>query len=124
MNIRTLLHAALLVTDLESTRHFYGGILGLKEKPRPAFDFPGAWYDLGECELHLMVTSASLTPSHDRPRRDNHIAFRIDDLNQARTALSQAGLPFRESSSGMPSIFVRDPDGNLIELQASDKKNP
>ena len=117
MRISNLLHSALLVTDLDRAKRFYREVLGLKEKPRPAFDFPGAWYDLGECELHLMVTPGSLTPAEERLRRDHHVAFRVDDLEVARHTLQQAGLSFRESSSGMPSIFVRDPDGNLIELQ-------
>jgi catechol 2,3-dioxygenase-like lactoylglutathione lyase family enzyme len=112
-----LLHAAFLITDLERAKRFYANVLGLKEKPRPDFDFPGAWYDLGDCELHLMVTSEALTPADSRPRRDHHIAFRVDDLEETRRSLREAGLTFRESSSGMPSVFVRDPDGNLIELQ-------
>jgi glyoxylase I family protein len=118
MRIRRLIHAAFLVTDLDRAKRFYADVLGLYEKPRPGFDFPGAWYDLGECELHLMVTPAELAPADSRPRRDHHVAFRVDDLEETRRALREAGLAFRESSSGMPSIFVRDPDGNLIELQA------
>jgi catechol 2,3-dioxygenase-like lactoylglutathione lyase family enzyme len=105
------------VTDLERARDFYGRVLGLKEKARPAFNFPGAWYDLGGAELHLMVTPEMLPAPGARPRRDYHIAFQVDDLDEARRALESAGLVFRESSSGLPSIFVRDPDGNLIELR-------
>ena len=117
MRIARLLHAALLVTDLDDAKRFYGGVLGLKEKPRPNFNFPGAWYDLGECELHLMVTLEGLPPAERRPRRDYHISFQVEDLAAAKRALEEAGLPTRESSSGRGSIFVRDPDGNLIELQ-------
>lgn len=117
MRIGKLLHAALLVKDLESARQFYGGVLGLKEKPRYDFDFAGAWYDLGYCELHLMVTPESLPAVESRPRRDHHIALEVDDLEDAKRALEIAGLSYRASSSGRASIFVRDPDGNLIELQ-------
>lgn len=117
MRVKGLLHSALLVTDLASARSFYEGILGLKIKPRHNFDFEGAWYDLGHAELHLMVTQTTLQPGSERPRRDYHVAFQIDDLAEARRTLEAAGLNYRESSSGLPSIFVRDPDGNLIELQ-------
>ncbi|HEY7911709.1 MAG TPA: VOC family protein [Blastocatellia bacterium] len=117
MRIGGLIHAALLVTDLERARDFYGRVLGLKEKARPAFNFPGAWYDLGGAELHLMVTPEMLPAPGARPRRDYHLAFQVDDLDEARRALESTGLVFRESSSGLPSIFVRDPDGNLIELR-------
>jgi len=117
MQIKKLLHAAVLVTDLDQSRRFYENVLGLKLKPRPEFDFPGAWYDLGDCELHLMVAANPLTSVAERPRRDNHVAFQIDDLASARATIKNAGVDYRESSSGLPSIFVRDPDGNLIELQ-------
>ena len=117
MRVRRLIHAAFLVTDLDRAKAFYGGVLGLEEKRRPDFDFPGAWYDLGECELHLMVTSEPLPSAEERPRRDYHVAFQVDDLEAAKLALEGAGLQFRPSSSGRGSIFVRDPDGNLIELQ-------
>src|SRR4030095_5091192 len=114
MRIASLLHAAVLVPNLDQAKRFYGGLLGLKEKPRPDFDFPGAWYDLGDCELHLMVTLEALPPAARRPRRDYHISLEVDDLDAAKRAFEEAGLPTRESSSGRGSIFVRDPDGNLI----------
>ena len=117
MRVRRLTHAALLVTDLDRARAFYGRVLGLTEKARPEFDFPGAWYDLGECELHLMSTSEALPAADKWPRRDNHISFQVEDIDAARRALEEAGLRFRGSSSSRGSIFVRDPDGNLIELQ-------
>jgi catechol 2,3-dioxygenase-like lactoylglutathione lyase family enzyme len=118
MELRKLLHAGLLISDLERSRQFYNGILGLKEKPRPAFDFPGAWYDLGECELHLIVTRDALPPAESRPSRDYHVSFLIDDYEATKQALQSARVSFREGSSGLRQIFVRDPDGNLIELQS------
>jgi glyoxylase I family protein len=117
MELRRLLHAGLLITDLERSRAFYTGILGLKEKGRPDFDFPGAWYDLGECELHLIATKDSLPPASERPSRDFHVCFLIEDYEGTKQALERAGVGFREGSSGLAQIFVRDPDGNLIELQ-------
>jgi len=112
------MHAGLLITDLDRSKRFYSGLLGLKEKERPAFDFAGAWYDLGECELHLIVTSGELPPADARPSRDFHVSFFIEDYDAAKLALREAGVAFREGSSGLAQIFVRDPDGNLIELQS------
>jgi len=117
MQIKRMLHAALLVTDLERAKAFYGGVLGLKEKPRHTFNFPGAWYDLGDAELHLMVTDTELPAIKDRPRRDFHVAFEIEDFEETRQAIINSGLEYREGRSGLAQLFVRDPDGNLIELQ-------
>ena len=117
MKVTRLLHAALLVNDLERSRKFYGGVLGLREKPRHNFDFSGVWYDLGETELHLMVVPDPLPPTEHRPRRDFHVALLIDDYEATKTHLSKLGIPVREGRHGLPQLFVRDPDGNLIELQ-------
>jgi catechol 2,3-dioxygenase-like lactoylglutathione lyase family enzyme len=106
-----------LITDLGRSRQFYSGILGLKEKPRPDFDFPGAWYDLGDCELHLIGTKEVLPAAASRPARDFHVSFLIEDYEGTKQALEKAGVAYREGSSGLAQIFVRDPDGNLIELQ-------
>lgn len=120
MKVNKLLHAAVLVTDLERAKNFYSGVLGLREKPRHNFDFQGAWYDLGECELHLIVTPEPLPQADQRPRRDFHVSFSIEDYEATKRALEDAGLAYREGKSGLAQIFVRDPDGNLIELQKPD----
>ncbi|MFP5344371.1 MAG: VOC family protein [Gammaproteobacteria bacterium] len=117
MKISKLLHAAILVSDLARAREFYEGVLGLKEKPRHNFDFDGVWYDLGENELHLMAVPGPLPPAGERPRRDFHVACLIDDYAAMKAHLVRLGVPLREGRHGLAQLFVRDPDGNLIELQ-------
>ena len=49
-------HLGLIVADLERSRRFYGEALGLEEVPRPAnFTFLGAWFSLGDTEIHLLA---------------------------------------------------------------------
>lgn len=119
MRVTGPLHVAFLVNDLEAAKQFYGGILGLKQKPRPNLDSPGVWYDLGDLELHLIVTNRQLLPANERPNKDSHLALAVEDYESIKKELKDAGVAFGESSSGAPQIFVRDPDGNLIELQKS-----
>ena len=55
MNVTQLNHTAIPVADLERSRRFYQQVLGLRPIPRPPFDFPGAWFALGDGpELHLI----------------------------------------------------------------------
>ena len=35
MEVRGISHAALLVSDVEESCRFYGGVLGMEEVPRP-----------------------------------------------------------------------------------------
>ena len=60
MEIAAIHHIALTVTDLDRSRRFYHEILLIEEIPRPPFNFPGAWFRLGNSQqLHLIVHDRS-----------------------------------------------------------------
>jgi catechol-2,3-dioxygenase len=54
-------HVSLSVTNLERAKDFYSNILCLKEIERPNFDFPGAWYEVEQQQIHLIVLPSSQT---------------------------------------------------------------
>lgn len=121
--IIALLHASLLVSDLERARTFYEGILGLTPSPaRPAMDFPGVWYDIGPAQLHLLALP-SPDPVTGRPAhggRDRHVALGVAGWEGLRQALDRSGIAYTLSRSGRRALFVRDPDGNALELIDAD----
>ena len=47
-------HVSLTVEDIERSRKFYGDFLGLEEAERPDLGLPGAWYQAGPTQLHLI----------------------------------------------------------------------
>ncbi|MCA1978109.1 MAG: VOC family protein [Thiobacillus sp.] len=117
--ISTLLHAGLLVADIDRARHFYEGLLGLVPCPRPALPYPGAWYELGGGQqLHLMnlpnPDAETARPAHGG--RDRHIALGVKDMAALRSCLDAAGIAYTSSQSGRPALFCRDPDGNTLEF--------
>jgi glyoxylase I family protein len=119
MKITALLHASLVVSDLEKSRRFYEGILGLAPSPkRPEMGFDGVWYEIGPQQIHLLVVpnpEAGLArPEHGG--RDRHVALGVLDLEAVRAGLERAGIPYTRSRSGRPALFCRDPDGNAFEL--------
>lgn len=112
-------HVTIIVTELNRANAFYGGLLGLREVSRPqSFDFPGAWYQIGETFLHLLAKPAA--DSHS-PR---HFSLRVRDVRSAARELEAAGCPVQwEAKHKIPGIdrfFIRDPDGNRIEIQGPD----
>ena len=117
MKILELNHIALHVADLERSVTFYREVLGLVPIPRPAFDFPGAWFQLGAAqELHLIGGRSSETNSHNR---GNHWALMIDDLDAWEADFRARGidyLPRRTRPDGAYQIYLVDPDGHYIEL--------
>lgn len=117
-------HVALLITDLEQARHFYGNILGLSELKRPPFFIKGLWYDLGDLELHLMLYEQAEKPQV-HPLNETvqaHFALSIPEfqLNTILEKLKAAGIaliaePVR-SPAGILQVFFYDFDKNMIEL--------
>lgn len=114
-------HASIIVSNLEIALDFYQNILGLcLNENRPDLGYEGAWFDVGDQQLHLMVLD---NPEHalQRPQhvgRDRHIAFTVADLQGLRDRLEWAQINYTVSRSGRNALFCRDPDDNGIELIA------
>ena len=113
-------HAGFLVTDIERAAHFYETVFGLQTLPRPDFGFPGRWYDLGNGhQLHLMSTENLPSHTTNTPTFDRHIALSVPDLEKTGEELTAMGVAFAKGNGrgGAAQIFLRDPDGNMIELR-------
>lgn len=124
-------HISLPVTDLERAKQFYQEVLGLTEINRPPFDFPGAWYQLGDRQLHLIVhDKATFRAKKTVDSRDIHFALRVRSYRAARDFLRSKGFQpeakdeFKQmkespkSTAGWPQLYIMDPDRNVIELNA------
>lgn len=133
MQIESLHHVSIPVTDLDRSKDFYGATLGLQEMVRPPFDFPGAWFQLGPHQaLHLIVhPHSTFRTGKGVDGRDIHYAIRVKSYREALEHLRAKG--FREDASefdlmrmrtsphataGFPQIYILDPDRNMIEINA------
>ena len=117
MKVIELNHVAIHVTDVKKSVDFYERVLRLEPIPRPAFDFPGAWFRLGiRQELHLIGDrDNAVFSSH----RGNHFALMVDDTEAWQSHLQGVGAeaaPKKRRPDGAWQIFLRDPDGHAIEL--------
>lgn len=144
LSIESLHHVTLVVSDLARARRFYTGVLALSELPSPPFDFAGAWYAIGDRQLHLIVPAVlhqrGASPDARSPTfrtgklvdsRDVHFAIRVASYREAIEHLREHGyhpdaedelLRTRESAratAGFPQVFVLDPDRNVIEINAA-----
>lgn len=117
MTVFELNHVALHVSDVERSCKFYGEVLRLEPMARPAFTFPGAWFRLGPAqELHLIGERVEPVVSGNR---GNHFALRVDDLAEWEAHLKRALAEYRPPKprpDGAMQLFLRDPDGHVIEL--------
>jgi catechol 2,3-dioxygenase-like lactoylglutathione lyase family enzyme len=113
MEVVAIDHVSVLIVDVARSREFYRDVLGLREIAKPrTFDFVALWFDLGGQQLHLLQKPAPDTLS---PR---HFALRVRDVNQARQHVRSRGIAIAETTPipGCDRFFVRDPDGNRIEI--------
>lgn len=123
-------HVSLAVTQLERSRSFYRDVLGLQEIERPPFDFAGAWFRVGQGQLHLIVHPHPTLRTGGVDSRDVHFALRVHSYRTAVAQLRARGygpdvpselLRLRENPAGragFPQIFLLDPDRHVIELNA------
>jgi len=134
MEIALLHHVTLTVTDLDRSKQFYREILGLKEIARPAFPFPGAWFEVGDAQhLHLIVHDDATfrAPHKGIDTRDVHFAVRVPSYQRAVEFLRAKGysqnLDDRDfhkmeikpkPTAGYPQIYIIDPDRHVIEINA------
>ena len=132
LDIERIHHVSLPVTDLARSREFYGEVLGLLELPRPPFPFPGAWYQLGDGQLHLIVAERpTLRVGKGIDSHDIHVAIRVRSYRQALDHLRARGYRsdaedelrrMRENPNaraGFPQLYILDPDRHVIEINAA-----
>ena len=112
-------HVSFATRNLEASKAFFGGVLGLEEIERLGFNFPGAWYALGDRQLHLIENLEHGAGPTARLSRADHLALEVADLDAVRGALQRHGVPFQEGGNralGLEQIFCSDPDGHGIEF--------
>ena len=126
VRVNRLDHAAVVVADVEASRRFYVGVLGMTEVPRPAFTFGGAWFEAGGTLIHVIEQHEASGPAGNPVAegasisRTRHLAFAVDDAAAIAEPLRAAGVPIVAGPKGRPDgaaqTVVLDPDGTVIEL--------
>ena len=120
MSIQGMNHFTVLARDLEATKAFYIGLLGLTEGPRPPFDFPGAWLYAGDQAL-LHIVAGRPVPNPPAGVLD-HMAFSADQLGDTVARLKQHKIDYvlrRQPGYGPWQLFCHDPNGAKVELDFS-----
>jgi YD repeat-containing protein len=116
-------HVSIPARDLDESERFYVQVFGLERIPAPNFGFPVRWLRLGDRQLHLQILEPEVGAS-----RYQHFALEVDDFEGAYRRLVEWGA-FETGSryedlwllpSGEVQMFVRDPAGNMVEIDWPD----
>ena len=70
-------HIALIVADVGISATFYADVLGLQQINRPDFDRHGAWFTMGNIELHLIKGTPLVVSEPETSGLDIVILFGI-----------------------------------------------
>ncbi|KPH99579.1 Glyoxalase/bleomycin resistance protein/dioxygenase [Actinobacteria bacterium OK074] len=117
-------HAVLFVMDVTRSERFYTKVFGMDvvlREPRANAVFLRLPRSVHDHDLGLMGVGSSAPPKRRGGIGLYHLAWQVDtieELQQARTVLAEAGAYTGESShSGTTkSVYGADPDGNEFEI--------
>lgn len=115
-------HWVLTVTDLDASLKFYAEVLQI---PIITFGADRKALQLGHQKINLHVADAPIAPYAKHPTPGSADLCLLTDVPLARfiTVLETAGVAIElgpvqrtGAQSQLWSIYLRDPDGNLIEI--------
>lgn len=128
VSVGVLDHFNIRTRKLAETVRFYEDVLGLQKGPRPNFAFPGAWmYSEGRPVVHLVDISPTEEPQKPDSGVVHHVAFVSRGFAGMKQRLQSMGVQYeaRQVPGGeLWQIFVRDPNGVMIELNYEAAKEP
>lgn len=124
MTATSVNHVSISAPDLAASARFYRELFGLEELPTPNFGFPVRWLRVGDLQLHLFQRPAQ-APSH------HHVALTVDDFETVYLRAREMGIldqaAFGHHIYELPDhnvqMYVRDPGGNLIEIDWPDVRS-
>ena len=117
--IKSFNHFAIEVKDLDRSIQFYREILKFEMLLRPAFDFAGAWFDIGLGQQMHLIENKTLQITFAGSRA-LHFAFAVDNLEVMKIYLLEKGVEItkdiKQRPDGVLQMFVKDPDGYYLEF--------
>jgi lactoylglutathione lyase len=116
-------HVSIFATDLEESARFYEKLFGAERLPTAKFpQGPVLWLKLGDQQLHLFESA------RNEPTLRHHFGMDVDDFEAVYEKAKGLGVldtdAFGASLRGHPmgwvQMYLRDPAGNLVEVDWPD----
>lgn len=107
--------------DLETSVRFYEEMFGMERLPTPNFGMNIRWLALGDQQLHVF--------ERDVPKPEyHHFGLDVEDFEDVYLKARERGIldaetfsgAVRELPDGAVQMYMRDPAGNLVEVNWPD----
>ena len=127
--VKMIHHVNVPISDRKHTREWYETVLGAEYLDRGPINDRQLQLRIGTGEMHFTDTP--------NPSQGGHFAVEVDDWEETIANLDRLGVPYSRSPGAQPGpsrtpeddpyqgkwedngehyTYIRDPDGNLIEL--------
>lgn len=114
-------HVSVHAHDLDESARFYRELLGMEEVPSPNFPFLVRWLRVGGLQLHLFQSDDPAPGTH-------HFGIDVDDFEAAYLKARELDAGEKtgyyanvyELPEGAVQMYLRDPAGNLVEINYPD----
>jgi YD repeat-containing protein len=116
-------HVSIVANDLEESARFYEELFGMERVATAKFPSgPVLWLKLGEQQLHLFESD------EDDPTPRHHFGMDVDDFEAVYAKVKELGVlstdafgaSLRSHPAGWVQLYLRDPAGNLVEVNWPD----
>lgn len=115
-------HCSIPAHDLDVSARFYEELFGAERIPTARFPQPVLWLRVGANQLHLF------TSDEDEAQPRQHVSFDVDDFEAVYARAKELGIldsrafgsPLRTHPAGWAQLYLRDPAGNLVEVDCPD----
>jgi catechol 2,3-dioxygenase-like lactoylglutathione lyase family enzyme len=112
-------HVSVVARELEQSLRFYEEVFAVERIATPNFGFPVQWLRVGAVQLHLFERPEPAPKYH-------HFALTVDDFEttyaraEERDAFDRSafGHHLYELPGDCVQLYLRDPAGNLVEVDA------
>jgi len=117
-----VLHTAIWVSDIDTSRAFYCDELGLQHSRDFTANGVQNYFVTGESDAEIQFKHDPATDTEIAPEGIDHLAVGVDDVqsmfdhltnNLGSTAVKE---PTELETTGSTIAFVTDPDGYTVEL--------
>lgn len=117
-------HVTVYGDDLEALLNFYTEVFDMAQIQAPNLGAPVRWLRFGDRQLHLVRRETDAPTYH-------HFALAVDDFEAVFDAAEEracfddalapdGGYPLYRLPDGTVQLYLRDPAGNLLEVDRPD----
>lgn len=127
-SLASLDHLVLTVADIDETVRFYGDVLGMEATVfQPSDGSRRFALKFGNQKINLHQAGAEFEPKAHTPcpgsadlcfLTDQNLNFWGDHLESRSIPILEGPVARTGATGPIQSLYIRDPDGNLIEISA------